>query len=186
MFSYALPTKTDVVFEIVNGNGIGAANPFRNFDSDNYKNFMLRLSQELGESFRVGIFGYLGNEEQNGNFNKTQIWGPDLTLSLEPFELNFQYVARTDNRPLFTAAALEQKTDGGFAELIYLPEGDRSRWYGTLLYNWVTSKGMMVDYRTASAHAGYLLGRNIRLIGEYTYDLEQKASRFTGGFVAAF
>lgn len=186
MFTYALPSKTDIVFEVLNGEGIGAADAARNFDGDKYKNGMLRITQDLGESFRVGAFGYLGNQERNGNVNQTVIWGPDLTLSIDPIELNLQYVSRKDDRPNFTAASLEQKTNGGFAELVYRPDGDRSRWYSVLMYNWVDADDARLNFSSASAHAGYLLGRNIRLIGEYTYDLEQKANRFTAGFVAAF
>lgn len=185
MFSYGLPT-TDIVFEILNGEGIGAADPARNFDGDKYKNGMLRITQDLGESFRVGAFGYLGNQEKNGNVNQTVMWGPDLTIALDPIEFNFQYVSRTDDRPLFTAATLEQKTTGGFAELIYRPEGDRGRWYGVAMYNWVNADDAKLDFRTASASVGYLMGRNLRLLGEYSYDLEAKANRFTAGFVAAF
>jgi len=186
MVSYALPTNTDIILEVLNGDGIGAADAARNFDSDMYKNGMLRITQDVGESFRVGAFGYIGNQEKNGFVNKTVMWGPDMTLSLEPVELNVQYVARTDDRPLFTAATPDHKTDGGIAELVYRPEGDKSMWYGVLLYNWVKSDDARLNYRTASAHAGYLVGRNFRVIGEYTYDLEQEANRFTVGFVAAF
>ncbi len=186
MMSYALPTSTDIVLEILNGNGIGAADAARSFDNDKYKNGMLRISQDIGESFRIGAFGYIGNQEKYGLVNKTTMWGPDLTLSLEQLELNVQYVARIDDRPWFTGAGIEQKTDGGIAELIYRPEGDRSRWYGALLYNWVNSDDWRLNYRTTTAHAGYLVGRNFRVIGEYTYDTELKANRFTAGFVAAF
>ncbi|MBF8295987.1 MAG: hypothetical protein HW389_2532 [Bacteroidetes bacterium] len=186
MMTYALPTSTDIVLEVLNGNGIGAADAVRSFDDDTYKNGMLRITQDVGESFRIGAFGYLGNQEKNGFVNKTTMWGPDLTFSLDPVEINVQYVARTDDKPLFTPASIEQKTDGGIAEFVYRPEGDRSRWYGVFLYNWVNSDDARLNYRTASAHAGYLVGRNFRVLGEYTYDLEQKANRFTAGFVAAF
>ena len=63
MFSYGLPTGTDIVFEILNGEGIGAADAARNFDGDKYKNGMLRITQDLGEAFRVGAFSYPGNQE---------------------------------------------------------------------------------------------------------------------------
>ena len=80
----------------------------------------------------------------------------------------------------------EKKTDGGFAELVYRPDGDRSTSYGVLMYNGVKADNAGLNYRTASAHAGYLVGRNSRLIAEYTYDLEEKANRFAAGFVDAF
>jgi hypothetical protein len=181
-----LPTKTDIILEVLNGSGIGQADPARNFDDDTYKNGMLRVSQDIGEAFRLGAFGYYGNQEKNGNVNETLMWGPDLTLSLETIELNLQYVARNDDRPSFTRAKDEKKTDGAFAELVFTPEGDKSTWYGVLLYNWVKSDEAGLSYRSASIGGGYLVARNLRLMGEYTYDVERKASRFTLGFVSAF
>jgi len=186
MLTYGLPTKTDVVLEILNGSGIGQADPSRNFDDDKYKNGLIRISQDLGDVFRVGVFGYVGNQERNGYVNESLMWGPDVSLSSDAFELNVQYVTRSDNRPNFTAPIAKQKTEGAFAELIYTPEGDRSTWYGVFLYNWVKADDVSLNYRSFSAHCGYLLGRNIRLMGEYTYDIEQKANRFTIGFVTAF
>lgn len=186
MMTYALPTKTDIVLEVLNGSGIGQADPSRNFDDDKYKNGLLRISQDIGEAFRVGAFGYYGNQGKNGNVNATSMLGPDLSVSLDVVELNLQYVTRMDNRPLFTSGKAERKTEGAFAELIYTPEWDRSKWYGVLLYNWVKSEEGSLNYRSVSAHAGYLVGRNFRLMGEYTHDIERKANQFTIGFVSAF
>jgi hypothetical protein len=107
-------------------------------------------------------------------------------LSFDALELNLQYVARNDDRPSFTAAKAGRRTEGAFGELIYTPEGDKSMWYGVLLYNWVKSEAAGLNYSSASVHGGYLVGRNLRLMGEYTYDIEQKANRFTVGFVSAF
>jgi hypothetical protein len=47
----------------LNGTGIGEANVFRNFDNDKYKNLLGRVSQDIGEQFRIGGFGYWGKEE---------------------------------------------------------------------------------------------------------------------------
>jgi len=186
MLTYGLPTKTDIVVEILNGSGIGQADPSRNFDNDKYKNGLIRISQDVGDVFRVGAFGYYGKQERNGFVNESTMWGPDLSVSLDAVELNMQYVTRTDDRPYFAVATAKQRTEGAFAELIYTPEGDKSTWYGVLLYNWVKAGDVALNYRSFSAHGGYLLGSNFRLMGEYTYDIERKGNRFTMGFVTAF
>jgi hypothetical protein len=186
MLSYGLPTKTDVVAELLNGNGIGSADAKRNFDADKYKSGFLRVSQDVGKYVRLGGFGYYGKEGQNNNVNTLWMAGPDLTLSLAPIELNAQYVERRDDNPQFVAAANETKTRGAFAELTYSPNGDKSNWYGVLLYNWVESDQAALKYHSATGHLSYLPARNFRLIGEYTYDFEQKANRFSAGFVSAF
>jgi hypothetical protein len=37
-----------------------------------------------------------------------------------------------------------------------------------------------------TGHVGYLLARNLRLVGEFTHDFEAKTNRFSVGFVSAF
>jgi len=56
MLNLPLKTKTDLTFEIINGNGIGPST--NNFDMDKYPSFFGRVSQDLAEPLRVGIFGY--------------------------------------------------------------------------------------------------------------------------------
>jgi hypothetical protein len=73
MLGYGLPTKTDFVAEILNGNDIGSADATRDFDNDKYKTGFLRVSQELGKAVRLGGFGYYGKEEYNNNFEMTCI-----------------------------------------------------------------------------------------------------------------
>ncbi|MGA9117159.1 MAG: hypothetical protein WB626_10320 [Bacteroidota bacterium] len=182
--SYALPTGTDIVLEILNGNGIPKADDARNFDRDLYKNLMLRISQDAGAALRIGGFGYWG-KEAGGAVNTVWMAGPDLTISLEPLEINAQYVERRDNNPLFLAQRSWRTTRGGMAEIIYTPGGDRSSWYAAGLYNRVTTQGEQA-FHTLTAHGGYLLARNIRLYGEYTYDLEVRASALSAGFASAF
>lgn len=190
MLTYGLPTGTDFTLEILNGAGIGHANILRNFDDDKYKNVMLRVSQDIAEGFRIGGFGYFGKEKLsdnlNNNFeNSVTILGPDFTLKLEDqLELNFQYVARVDDKP--TPFSNDIKSNGGFAELIYTPEGDESKWYGVALYNWVKSDLKPLEYQTGTLSLGYLLRRNIRLIGELTYNFENKFAQFSTGIIAAF
>jgi hypothetical protein len=186
MFSYGFTTGTDVVFEVLNGNGIGPADGGRNFDADLLKNIVLRVSQDVGEHVRLGVFGYAGSEKLYGVQNDVRMIGPDVTVSLAPFELNAQVMRRIDDHPFFLLPRREANTDGGFVELIYLPEGDVSRWGVTALYNHITSDIVGLEYRTATLSGTYLLGRNLRLLAEYTLDLENTAHKMTAGIIAAF
>jgi hypothetical protein len=97
--------------------------------------------------------------------------GVDATLSFKPFELNVQYLERRDTNPAFDPVAPVEKTAtrGGFAELIYRPKGDDGRWYGAGLFNWIDSDQEDLAYTSATAHAGYLLRRNMRIIAEATF-----------------
>lgn len=186
MLSYGFPTKTDVVFQVLNGSGIGPANG-ASFDNDPYKNFMLRVSQDAGEHFRIGAFGYVGKEKDgSGVVNSSWLVGPDLTLTLDKLQLNAQYIERQDDNPFFTVNGTKAKTRGAFAELIYSPKGDESTWYGVALYNWAESKVGEYKYHSLTGHGSYMLARNLRLIGEYTYDFQAKANKFSVGFVSAF
>ncbi len=171
MLTYGFPTGTDVTFEVLNGTGIGEANVFRGFDDDPYKNVLLRVSQEVAPAFRVGAFGFLGKERPDETVNAVTMFGGDATLSVKPFELNFQYVERRDTNPYFATILPIEKvmTRGAFAELVYLPKGDDSRWYGAGLFNWVDSDQLDLRYSAATAHVGYLLRRNVRVTAEATY-----------------
>jgi hypothetical protein len=191
MLTYGFPTGTDVTLEVLNGTGIGEANVFRNFDDDKYKNVMLRVSQELAPAFRLGAFGYLGKERPEELTNSVWMAGGDATISVKPFELNLQYVERRDSNPYFAVILPIEKvrTRGAFAELIYLPKGDDSRWYGAGLFNWVDSDQWDLRYTSATLHYGYLLRRNMRLTVEATYvfqGLYEKHLRAGAGLVLGF
>lgn len=186
MLNYGFETGTDLTFEVVNGNGIGAIED-GNFDNDKHKNFMGRISQDVGEHIRIGGFGYLGKEETNDVTSDLWMVGPDATISFDPIELNVQFVERRDKNPFFLSnAAIEIKTRGAFAELIFMPDGDNSNWYAVGLYNWVESNIGTLDKKSASFHLGYLMARNIRLVGELTHDFTNKFSKIGLGFVSAF
>lgn len=186
VLSYRLPSETDVAFQVLNGNGIGGPGEKGFLDNDNNKNFMLRLSQRLGDQFRVGFFGYSGKEQQSGSSNSTLMFGPDLTLNLSSFQINAQYVHRGDNNPFFEPHREKVKVDGAFVEAIYSPNGDKSDWYGVVLFNWINSKSPGVNYRSATLNGNYMMARNLRLVGEYTYDLERDLHRVSVGFVSSF
>ena len=191
-FAYTLPTSTDLVLEVVNGSGIGELYSNNLFDRDKYKNLMGRVSQAVSENLRVGAMGYYGNEmvdqpDTSLSF-KNGIWmiGGDATLESKLFELNVQYVYRNDDNPYAMQIGKEVKTQGGFAELIFRPDGDESIWYMVALYNHVDSDDNALDYKSIAGHIGYLLRRNIRLVGECVYDIDNEYAKFNMGFVTAF
>ena len=190
--AYTLPTSTDLVLEVVNGSGIGELYSNNLFDRDKYKNLMGRVSQGVLENLRVGAMGYYGNEMVDQSDTslsfKNEIWmiGGDATLESNMFELNLQYVYRNDNNPYAMQIGKEVKTQGGFAELIFKPDGDESIWYMVALYNQVESDDNALDYKSVAGHIGYLLRRNIRLVGECIYDIDNEYAKFNMGFVTAF
>jgi hypothetical protein len=193
MLTYGFPSGTDFAVEVLNGTGIGESNPFRNFDDDKYKNLFFRVSQDIGDYFRVGGLSYLGKEEQEGIGNSLWMLGADATISAKPFELNFQYVERRDDNPFFAGYDMvspdKVSTRGAFAEAIFLPKGDDSKWYMVGLYNWVNSDIDELDYSSATVHYGRLLRRNIRATAEFTYvfdSIYKDHARLAFGLVTAF
>ena len=190
MLTYGFETGTSLMFEVLNGSGIGEGNPFRNFDNDKHKNLFGRVSQDVGDFLRVGGFGYYGKEDfmiDTVPF-KNEMWmaGPDLTLSYNDIlEFNLQYVERRDKQSL-SGAGMDIKTRGAMGEIIVTPEGDESKWYGVGLFNWVESDEQSLNFKTGTLHLGYLLRRNVRLVSEFTYDFKNKFGQVGIGFIAAF
>ena len=199
MLSYGFETGTDVTVEVVNGNGLAEAGDNHVFDKDRYKNYVGRISQNIGENLRIGVFGMYGKEKQENSLgteitNEVIFAGPDLTLTLSSlFELNFQYIYREDDqvyeyeRSINPVSGIE--TTGMLGELIFTPKGDQSDWYLTGMYNWVDSDFDPADYQSATFHVGYLLRRNIRLAGEYNLNLtdpDDPFGEYSIGFVSAF
>jgi hypothetical protein len=141
----------------------------------------------------LGGFAYLGKEEENGIGNSLWFLAADATASAAPFELNLQYVERRDGNPSFAVFELLPpeaiKTRGGFAELVYRPKGDDSRWYLTGLLNWVDSDIQALDYSSATFHLGRLLRRNVRATAEFTYVFDsvyQSHGRLALGLTTGF
>lgn len=196
MFDKGFSTGTTIVGEIVNGSGLGAAGEGYLFDKDKYKNFMLRINQSVGNSLSVGFFGYTGKEVISENtpdpfVNQVKMYGPDLALDIDgKLLLNVQYLWRTDSDVSDADGEVmltDVKTQGGFAELIYAPRGDMSKWYFTGLVNWVDSDLDQLDYSSGTLHAGYLLRRNVRLVAEYTRIFSgDPYGKLSAGFVSAF
>lgn len=184
MLSYSLPTNTDLFIQVVNGNGIGVGQNDI-FDNDKYKNFLGRISQELDESLRIGAFGYIGKEKQN-ELNEFSMLGFDFTFTLGKYEINAQYLERVDDNPQFVSVKNDLKTRGGFVELIYMPEGDDSKWYVVSLFNWIESQMNYLNTKQLAFHFGYMLRRNIRFFGEYSFNFNKKTGQSSIGFTTAF
>lgn len=190
----------DVSLQVVGGRGLTEAGASRLYDRDERKNVALRLSQELGP-LRLGAFGYAGEEVEDGVADRIRVWGPDATLAMGNVEVNAQYLRRTDSNPLFDAAGTETEVDAAFAELVWAPRGPGGRLFFTGLWNWVdadqplvslrvgeqeTEDGYLRRYHTLSGGAHWLLARNLRLMGETTWDFERESARFTTGVIAAW
>lgn len=196
MATLGLETGTEIVVSVLNGNGLTDADDLRIFDYDKYKNFAVRVSQDVGNNLRLGAFGYFGKEEQNiytHPLNKIVYFGPDASLTFgDKFELNLQYLFRRDSDLLSdpeSPVMKSAKTSGGFAELIYTPKGIESKWYFAGLINYIDSDLDIYRYRSTSLHAGYMIKRNIRLAAEYTlYEKESGhlMNQFSVGFSTAF
>jgi hypothetical protein len=197
MFDKSFKTGTTFVGEIVNGSGLDPAWGEFLFDKDKYKNFMLRISQSLSKSISIGFFGYTGKETISDDLtdpytNQVQMYGPDVSIDIGgKLMINMQYVWRTDSE-VYDLAAEEMMTDltsrGGFAEIIYAPKADMSKWYMAGLVNLVDSQIDDLDYQSATLHFGYLLRRNVRAVAEGTYIFSgvNPYAKASLGFVSAF
>lgn len=196
MATLGLESETEIVVSVVNGNGLTHADRNRVFDYDKYKNVTARISQDIGENLRLGVFSYFGREEQDiftTPVNRVFYFGPDASVTFgDKLECNLQYLFRSDSdlhTSSETALVGFTKTQGGFAELIYTPKGIESKWYFAGLINYIDSELDMYDYQSASLHAGYLVKRNIRLVAEYTLFKKESGNlknQFSVGISTAF
>jgi mono/diheme cytochrome c family protein len=204
---------TDVALQVVAGRGLNQASGNRQYDPDDAKSTMVRLSQDIGV-FRVGAFAYRGYETESGARNTISMWGPDATMPLGSFgELNASFVRRVDRDPFFGTCSVGNPCPGnetspfgttvnsGFAEVLLWPQGPTGRLFFTALYNWVDSDrpvvslrlgeqdegfGYLSTYSTASTGVHYLYKRNIRLMGVWGWDLEREQMRLVLGTMLAF
>jgi hypothetical protein len=186
MLTYGFAFGLDVVGQLLNGNGIPEAED-REFDVDTEKAYSLRLSQGIGP-VRLGVFGYY-NEERGENSTRNELYyaGGDATVGGEKWELNLQYLRREDSNPGFVYPdEADTKTDGGFAEFVYMPGGDQTRWAFVGLYNFIDTRGTLEDTQRATVSVSHLPARNLRFVFEYTYDIEEESSGGVVGAMAAF
>ena len=213
MASWSPRAGTDVVFEILNGQGLTQANDARQYDPDGYKNFALRLSQDAGP-VRVGLFGYYGEEKADGTRSRIRMLGPDGTIALGTrAELNVQLLRRWDDDPFLGSCTPATPCPGGatapfattvssaMAEAIFWPQGVGGRWWVNGLWNYVDASAPVVSlrlgeqsqtppyltrYHTGGVGLHYMLRRNVRLLGESAWDFELDQARLVSGIVVAF
>ena len=185
MVNYTIPSvETDVFVSVVNGNGIGPAEN-KIFDSDQYKNLFIRIAQPIHSMLQVGGMGYFGKEKADESYNRIAMIGADMTVEAGGIELSGQFLYRRDDNPYFNGFATDVDTRGGFVQLMYSPNGDKSDWYNFFLYNFISSDIEALRYETIAANFTYLLARNFKLLGEIGYDFEQRKSSLTIGFTTA-
>ena len=191
MLEKPLKSGTTIQMEILNGCGIDQGE----FDTDKHKNFMFRISQAAGKNVTIGAFYYTGKENlkdfSSPFTSSVTMFGPDLKISFnDRFIFNAQYVRRTDSHVFVEADSSKHSntmTHGGFAELIYSPKGDMSKWYLMGMVNLISSDLSSLNYSSATLHAGYLVRRNFKIVAEGTYQLTGvKYVRASLGFVSAF
>ena len=213
MASWSPRAGTDVVFEVLNGQGLTQANDARQYDPDGFKNFALRLSQDAGP-VRVGLFGYYGEERADGTRSRIRMLGPDGTIALgTKAELNVQLLRRWDDDPFLGSCTPATPCPGGattpfattvssaLAEVIFWPQGVGGRWWATGLWNYVDASAPVVSlrlgeqsqsppyltrYHTGGVGLHYVLRRNVRLLGESAWDFERDQARLVSGIVVAF
>lgn len=205
---------SDVAFQIVNGQGLNGANAARQMDQDGFKNFALRVSQDVVGPLRLGVFGYAGDERSGGATNRVRVWGPDATVNVgTKGEVNVQYFRRWDSDPFFGSCSViapcggglttnpAARVDAGFVEALFWPGGPAGRWYVSALGNYVEAnrpvaslrlgeqlapESFLKRYASAGFGVHYLLRRNVRLLGEGSWDVEQEQARLVAGFSTAF
>ena len=204
---------TDLAAELITGRGLNQASDEGQFDGDDAKSTLFRLSQDIGP-VRVGVFGYRGYEVEAGARNTISMWGPDATIPLGSVgELNASFVRRTDVDPFFSTCTVATPCPGNvtepfnttvnsaFAEAIYWPQGQTGRLFFTALYNWVDSdqpvvslgvgeenegNGFLSRYLWGTGGVHYLFKRNLRMMSEVGWDFEREQFRFVFGTVLAF
>lgn len=194
MVTFSPMDGTDLVFELINGNGIGEQGESGSLDNDSFKNIFIRASQEIpGTGLRLGGFYYFARDTQHIATNEAWYWGIDGTFDFkESFTVNAQYLERRDDNPFyspeyFDILYFDVETKGALVEVIYGPKGKDSDYYFVFLYNWIESDFRDVyDYESVAFNATYLILRNMRIFGEYARDIEHEASAFTAGLVVAF
>jgi hypothetical protein len=185
MASTSTPFGTDVMLQLVNGNGIEEQDLF---DSDKYKSFVYRIAQSFWkDNIRVGMLGYSGKEAgANGAVNSVSYFGPDLRLRLPQVDLLLEYVRRTDSNPFFLAAPAGATTDAFLAEAVVSPWGEKGRTFFTFAWNKVDSSLDPASQNGLTLNVNYLLRRNLKWVAEYTHDLLRDNHRFLTGIVTAF
>jgi hypothetical protein len=213
MASWSPRNGTDLVFEMVNGRGLDAANNSRQYDRDSHQNGAVRISQAIGP-LRVGAFGYAGSEVGAAGTSRIRIFGPDATIPLGArAQVNLQALRRWDGDPFLgtctpgtpcpggETAPFSTAVDMAMAEVVLGPLGTDGRWFVSGLLNNIEADGPVVSlrlgeqdgapgylrrYRTASVAAHYLYARNVRLMTEAGWNPDREQWRLIAGFTLGF
>src|SRR5690606_32699181 len=97
MALYSPREGTDLTLQVVSGVGLTEGGERRQYDIDDPKTVVARLSQDAGP-VRLGGFLYAGREEHDEVSNDILYFGPDATIALGTnAELNLQYLRRRDD-----------------------------------------------------------------------------------------
>lgn len=103
------------------------------------------------------------------------------------WQLNAQYLSRTDDNPFFTDVFVDDvETDGGFAELHWFPRGHDGRYALSLLYNRVGSDDPSAEAENVSLTYNYQLARNVRLLVDVGRDRLNEENIASVGLIAGF
>lgn len=193
---FDLGENTTLAAEIVNGNGIGEAVDGV-FDGDAPKTGVVWAMRRIGP-LRVGGMGYYGAQRVTRTIssstgtvqvvqrNRTWMIGPAVQVGRGNFELNAQYLWRYDSDPTFDGVTPKARTNGGFAEAIWWPQGHGGRLIVTGLYNRVSSDAPGVQYETGTVNTSWLVRRNLRIAAEGTWDFLTDHPRAALGLMTAF
>lgn len=189
VITYAPMDGTDLVFQVVNGNGIGEAED-GDFDSDSFKNIFIRGLQGVGDiGLDVGAFYYFARDTQHSITDEVTYWGIDARYGWkDSLGLSFQYLRREDNDPFYTGTELDEnlQTDGTMFELVWAPWDKESKFFFTFLYNLIDSDFDVYDYESAAINVTHMIRRNIKVYGEYIRDIEVEENKLVAGLTFAF
>lgn len=161
-----------IVAAVADGNGIGAADSDRNFDSDNFKNYYGKVSFDY-EGQSVGFYGYSGKENNgSGVDNKFYRIGPDFNFTIfDDWDVWGNYLYGRDSNPQFAVNSITDVVSWGLLAGVTHPFNED--WILSLLYNKVKVSGRpTLNADTVTANISYLLMRNFKLMLEFTGDIE--------------
>jgi hypothetical protein len=161
-----------IVAAVADGNGIGAADSDRNFDSDNFKNYYGKVSFDY-EGQSVGFYGYSGKENNgSGVDNKFYRIGPDFSFTVfDDWDVWGNYLYGRDSNPQFAVNSITDVVSWGLLAGVTHPFNED--WILSLLYNKVKVSGRpTLNADTVTANISYMLMRNFKLMFEFTGDIE--------------
>lgn len=174
-FSLTENVGMGLVAAVANGNGIGAADSDRNFDSDNFKNFYGKISFDT-EAGSFGFYGYSGREKNAAGIESDFYRiGPDFSIDFaDDWKIWGNFLYGEDTNPRFKGGAVDEISSwGGFVGVTRpLAEG----WILSLLYNKVKVTGRRdLDAHTVTANLSYYFMHNLKGMVEFTGDIEENS-----------